>query len=204
MQSVAPAAPRHQAARELVDDDHLAVVDHVVHVQLEQRVGAQPLMDVVEQRHVRRVVQPVRSRDQPVGEHVLGLGHAGLGQLRGLVLLIDEVVAGRFERFAILGLDVALRHRAGRELGNDAVDFVIEVGGFLGRTGNDERRPRFVDQDAVDFVDDGEMVAALDEAREVELHVVAQVVEPELVVGAVGDVRRGRRPAVPRRSARAG
>ena len=40
----------------------------------------------------------------------------------------------------------------------------------------------------VDFVDDGVVVTALHVVREVELHVVAQVVEPELVVGAVGDV----------------
>jgi hypothetical protein len=31
-------------------------------------------------------------------------------------------------------------------------------------------------------------VAALHEVREIELHVVAQIVEAELVVGAVGDV----------------
>jgi hypothetical protein len=39
------------------------------------------------------------------------------------------------------------------------------------------------------FVDDGEPVTALHHVLERELHVVAQVVEAELVVGAVGDVR---------------
>src|SRR5215203_3133212 len=38
------------------------------------------------------------------------------------------------------------------------------------------------------LVDDGVVVRALHHRLEVELHVVAQVVEPELVVGAVGDV----------------
>ena len=41
VEAVAPAAPRHQAARELVNDQDLAVLDHVVHVHLEQRVRAQ-------------------------------------------------------------------------------------------------------------------------------------------------------------------
>ena len=45
-----------------------------------------------------------------------------------------------------------------------------------------------VDEDAVDLVDDGEVVPALHEPRDLELHVVAQVVESELVVGPVGDV----------------
>ena len=40
----------------------------------------------------------------------------------------------------------------------------------------------------VDFVDDRVVVAALDHLRALVLHVVAQIVEAELVVGAVGDV----------------
>ena len=47
VQAVAPAPPRHQAAGELVDDDDLAVLHHVVDVAVEQRVGAQRLVDVV-------------------------------------------------------------------------------------------------------------------------------------------------------------
>ena len=40
----------------------------------------------------------------------------------------------------------------------------------------------------VDLVDDREVVSALDHLGELVLHVVAQIVEAELVVGAVGDV----------------
>ena len=74
------------------------------------------------------------------------------------------------------------------ELGNDLIDAVILVGGFFGGAGNDQRRAGFVDEDGVDFVDDGELVAALHAIGEVVFHVVAQIVEAELVVGAVGDV----------------
>ena len=56
--------------------------------------------------------------------------------------------------------------------------------------GDDQRRPRLVDQDRVDLVDDREGVAALDEPVLRDGHVVAQVVEAELGVGAVRDVRR--------------
>ena len=133
-------------------------------------------------------VQPARTLSQAVAEHALGFGHAGFSQRDGLVLFVDEVVARLLELFAVLGLDVALGDRAGRQLRDDAIDFVVEIGRFLGRTGNDERRPRFVDEDAVDFVDDGVVVASLHVLREVELHVVAQVVEAELVVRPVRDV----------------
>src|SRR5258708_11598057 len=53
MQAVAPAPSRHQAAGKLVDDDDLAVLHHVIDVALEDDMGAQRLVDVVEQRHVR-------------------------------------------------------------------------------------------------------------------------------------------------------
>ena len=53
---------------------------------------------------------------------------------------------------------------------------------------NDEGRARLVDQDRVDLVDDGVMVAPLDAVLPMSRHVVAQVVEAELVVRAVGDV----------------
>ncbi len=186
VQPVAPPAPRHQAARELVDDDDLAVLDHVVHVEAVERVGTQRLVDVVEQRHVGRVVQAAWL--QPVRQHLFGPGHPAFGERDGLVLLVLDEVAGGFEPVAVLALGVAARHRARLELRDDAVDLVVEVGRLLGRSRDDERRPGLVDQDAVDFVHDREMVPALDEVREVELHVVAQVVEAELVVGPVGDV----------------
>ena len=186
MQPVAPPASRHQAARELVDDDDFAVLDHVVHVQAEERVGAQGLVDVVEQGHVHGIVEAARLH--AVGQQLLGLGHAALGQRHGLVFLVDEVVAGRLEPFPILGLGVPPRHGAGRQPRDHAVDLVVEIGGLVGGPRDDERRPGFVDQDAVDLVDHREAVPALDVAGQLELHVVAEVVEAELVVGAVRDV----------------
>ncbi len=104
------------------------------------------------------------------------------------MLFVDDVIAGLLERLAIFGLGVALRLGARLQAGDDAVDFVVEIGRRLCRPGNDEGGSRFVDQDAVDFVDDREVVPTLDVLRQLELHVVAEVVEPEFVVGPVGDV----------------
>ncbi len=81
------------------------------------------------------------------------------------------------------------------QLGDDLVDSIVFIGRFFGRPGNNQRRARFVDQDRVHFVDDPELVPALHALREIVFHVVAQVVESEFVVRAVGDVRRvGRAP----------
>ena len=124
-------------------------------------MGTQTLVNVMEQRHVGGIVETVRPRHEAVGEHLLGFRHAGLRQRDRLVFLIDDVVAGLFQLFAFLGLDVALSNRAFLEPRNNPIDFVIQVGGFLSRAGDDQRCSRFVDQDAVDFVDDRVVVAAL-------------------------------------------
>ena len=70
----------------------------------------------------------------------------------------------------------------------EAGEGVVGLGGLLGGAGDDQRRARLVDQDVVDLVDDREVVAALDAVLERVGHVVAQVVEAELRVGAVDDV----------------
>ena len=64
----------------------------------------------------------------------------------------------------------------------------VELGIVLGRAGDDQRRARLVDQDRIDLVDDRVMERPMDHVLEPELHVVAEIVEAELVVGAVGDV----------------
>ena len=71
---------------------------------------------------------------------------------------------------------------------HDAVDDSIEVGPVFGGARNDQRRAGLIDQDRVDLVDDGEVVAALDHLVGRIDQIVAQIVEAELVVGAIGDV----------------
>ena len=70
--------------------------------------------------------------------------------------------------------------------------------GVLGRAGDDQRRTGLVHQDRVDLVHDRELVVALHAVVQGEGHVVAQVVEAELVVGAVGDVAGVRDPPLRR------
>jgi hypothetical protein len=89
VQAIAPAAARHQAAGELVDDDHLAVLDHVLDVEVVVDVRAQALLHVVEQRHVGRVVEPAGL--QPMGEQLLGVRHALFGE-RHAVLFFSSTV----------------------------------------------------------------------------------------------------------------
>jgi acylphosphatase len=96
--------------------------------------------------------------------------HARVGQHGRVGLLVDGVV------------DVLAQGR------DDAVDLAVQIGRGFARTRNDERRARLVDEDGVHFVHDGEVEVALHVALDGLLHVVAQVIEAEFRVGAVGDV----------------
>ena len=96
-----------------------------------------------------------------------------------------DALVGRHDRaLRLVDLVVALALQAL----HDARELVVEVGGVGDLTGDDERRARLVDEDRVDLVDDREVVAALGLLFARVAHVVAQVVEAELVVRAVGDV----------------
>ncbi len=55
VQTLAPAPPFHDAARELVDDLHLALLDDVVDVALVERLGLQGLLQVVDEDDVARI-----------------------------------------------------------------------------------------------------------------------------------------------------
>ena len=181
VEALAPAPARHLAAGELVDDDDLAVLDDVVAVALVERVGAQRLLEVAGEARVG-VVHVLDA------EPALHLVDALLGRGDGLVLEVDEVVAALL---VALGPRLQPRHEPGER--------EVQVGRLLGLAADDQRRPRLVDEDVVDLVDDREAALALHPLVELDDHVVAQVVEPELVVRAVGDVRgvglAARRPA---------
>ena len=178
--------PGHGAAGELVDDDDLAVADDVLHVPLEQGVGAQRRVDMVHQGDVGGVVEALPLRQQPhLGQHLLDLLVAVLAQEDLAGLLVHREVAGAEVRLALLVGDGGLAGQAR----DDAVDLLVEVGVALGGPGDDQRGAGLVDQDGVHLVDDGVEGVALDPLLGREGHVVAQVVEAELVVGAVGDVR---------------
>src|SRR5208283_3556804 len=113
-------------------------------------------------------------------EQALNFFPAFIGDRDAAVFFIHHVIAGVL--LGLAGSDVNLLTLF--EFGNDAIDFGIFVGGFFAGARDDERGAGFVDEDGIDFVDDGKIVAALHAIVQVELHVVAEIVETELVVGA--------------------
>ncbi len=164
VQALRPAPSLHDAPGELVHDLHLAVGHHVVDVAVEQELGFQRLLQVVGQLPGRVGVDVVDA------QHRLHLLKAALGGGDGLLRLVH--------------LEVLVADEAGHHAG----ELVVGLGGLGTGAGDDQRRARLVDEDGVDLVHDGEVVPPLHAAVGAGDHVVAQVVEAELGVGAVGDV----------------
>ncbi len=89
VEAVGPAAPGHEAAGESVDDDDLAVLDHVVHIALVEGVGFDRGFDVVLQVPVFGVGDVVDAQELFDGYP------AFVGDADGAVFFIDHVVAGK-------------------------------------------------------------------------------------------------------------
>ena len=166
VEAVGPAAPVHRAAGELVDDDDLVVLQEVLLTPAVERVRFERLVHVVNGLDVADVVEVIEA------EALLHLLHTLVRERDGAVLLVHGEVF------------------LADQVDDDVVDLVVDVLGEARLPRDDERRAGLVDEDRVDLVDDRVVEAALHHAPERGHHVVAQVVEPELVVRAVGDVAR--------------
>ena len=180
VQALIVAAADHQAAGELVHDDDFAVLDHVVDVLFHDAVGLDGLLDVVHQGHVLGGGQVLYL------EVFLGLLDAAGGQGGGLVLFVHHIVAVGLVVSLLFALQ--LHHHALAQRADELVHLGVEGGGVLPAARDDQGGAGLVDEDGVHLVHDGVGMAALDHVGLVGHHVVAQVVETELVVGAVGDI----------------
>ena len=180
VEALAVPAAEHEPAGELVDDDDLAVLDDVVDVLFHHAVGLDGLVDVVVEGGILRIGEVLHVE---VG---LRLGDAPGGEGGGPRLLVYHVVCVQVH--VLLGLLVGLGDDQLLQPPDKHLRHVVHLGGFLPHAGDDEGGPGLVDEDGVHLVHDGKVVAPLDQLPGVEGHVVPQVVEAHLVVGAVGDV----------------
>ena len=136
-------------------------------------MGLERVVDQVRPFHVAGRVEALHAGQ------LLGGAHALVGEMDRVLLFLD------------LEVDVLL------QLPGDPVGLGVAGHVVVGRAGDDQRRAGFVDEDVVHFVDDREVQRTLRLLHVLVVlrivagggpHVVAQIVEAELVVRAVGDV----------------
>ena len=187
MQALGIAAAQHQAAGELIHDDDLPVLDYIVGVPLHTAVGLDGLIDMVQQGGVFRVGKVAAA------EILLRLGHAPGGDGGGVCLFVHDIIGGDV---LLALLFVHLHQRQGRQRPGKELRLPVKVGGFVALAGDDQRRPGFIDEDGVHLVHHGEVEGPLDHVLLEDAHIVPQVVEAHLVVGAVGHIGGIGRPAL--------
>ena len=164
VQALVVAAAKHQAAGELVHDDDLAVLDHIVHIPLHDAPGPDGLVDVVVQGGVLRVGEVL---DVEIG---LRLGNALGGQGDVLSLLLHDIVGVGvliLELF-VVGLGDTLALQAGHK----PVHLGVQRSGLLPLAGDDQGGAGLIDEDRVHLVHDGKALAPLDQIPVINGHIV--------------------------------
>ena len=181
MQALGVAAALHDTTGELIDDLNLAVGDHVLLVAVEHVLGLQRLLQVVDQLAGEIGIDVIDT------QAALNLLKAALGGGNGVLGLVHDIVARGLH--VLGGGEHVVRHvLAALKAAHGTREVLVGAGGLGAGTRDDQWGPGLIDQDGVDLVDDGVVVTALHALLGAGDHVVAQVVETELGVGAVGDV----------------
>ena len=182
MQTFGPATASHGATCVFIDDNDLVILDDVIHVALKQGMRPQRRIDVVQQGDVGGGEERVLFAQQAIlfqqlfDKDLSGFGQQGLTGL--LVNCVMTVTAILFAIFLILLL----------QQGNQLVDLNVEGRAIFGGPGDDQRSPRFIDEDRVDFIHQRIVERTLHTLIRRKSHVVTQIVETKFVVGPVGDV----------------
>ena len=118
-------------------------------------------------------------------EKLLRLLNALCGQIDNLILLINDKISGLLLLDSHDGIDLGeiLHVLASGHLLRQNVTGLIDSGGFVALSGNDQRSSCFIDQDGVHLIDDGIVQTAQNQLILVDRHVITQ-----LVVGHIGDI----------------
>ncbi len=125
VQPLAPAATGHGTAGVLIHDDDLTTLNNVVHVLLEQVMGPECRMDVVQQAQIGCRVEAVALLEQPLlQQQLLDLLVPHLGQLHLPGLLVDDEITGGLAVFPSFPLV---------QFGDQRIDRLIELGAVLSR-----------------------------------------------------------------------
>ena len=136
MKAIRPAPPSQGAAGKFINDDHFLVADDVINIALEQGMRAQRSIQMMDDGQVvGRIQRIVAGEDAVTAQQLLGMLHAGFGQMHLLLFFIHPVIALAF----FTGLLDQTR--------NDFVGAQVQFWRFVGLAGDDQRRARFIDQD---------------------------------------------------------
>ena len=177
VQTIGPAATAHQSTGELINNHHFIVLHHVLLIAIEQMVRAQCRRQVMHQQNVGRFVQAVPFSQQPgLRQNAFGTFVAFFCQQNLVGFFIHPEIARAIFCFTT------------RERRGQCIHPNVQLGMVFGLARDNQRRAGFIDQNRIDFIDDGVMQFALYAILHVVHHVVAQIIKTEFVVGTVSNI----------------
>ena len=159
MQTFAPATPGHQSSGELINDNDLAFLHHVVLVAVVNVVCAQCCIKVMNQRDIGRVIQRSPFRNQThAKENALSVFMPLLSQEHLVRFFVDGEVARRDDAFPGAGIRLTLLTR---HLRHNLVHRQVHGRVVFSLAADDQRCTGLVDQDGVNLVNDGKVQTTL-------------------------------------------
>ena len=75
-----------------------------------------------------------------------------------------------------------------QHLRDQQIDGLIQLRPILRWARNDQRCPRFIDQNGIDFIHNSKVVSALIHLVQLRFHIVTQIVKAQLIVGGIGHI----------------
>ena len=184
MKTLGITAADHQAAGELIHNEYLAVLYHIILILGEQGVGPKSLLDIMVQLRIFRIGQRLHF------EPGFGFGNALRCQLNGAATDIAHVVAALhlLDAHELIGFAHVLHIFAPGQAADEPVGLPVHFGAFLSLAADDQGSTGFIDEDGVHLVHNGIVQIPLDHGFLIDHHVVPQIVKSKFVIGAVGDI----------------
>ena len=185
MYAVRPAPTLHGSAGVFIDDHDRSVLYDVFNIPLKEHMRFEGGVHMVKKREVvRRVEAVVLLQQAELPQSLLHQGMTALGEFNLAILLINEEITFLNE-FVVIGRAADLPLEPGCNL----VHAHIKLGAAFGGPRNNQGSARLINENGVHLINNRVAQASLHPLAGGKRHVVAQVIEPEFVVGTVGDVR---------------
>ncbi len=179
MQTVGIASARHNSAGKSVYNNNLSVFYDIIDIKLHYASCSKSIVNIVHKLNVLRVAYICNT------EMSLRFFDAVCSQNRAFCLFVNNII---LDNILIRFFRIEFLYAITFKLANKTIRSAVHIAALLALSGNDKGSSRFVYKYAVYLVNYCESVPALNEMLFVNDHIVTQIIEPEFVIGSIGDV----------------
>jgi len=175
------------APGKFIDNLHLSVLHHVVNVQMKKLVGFQRLRKIMYVFKISLVNNGPLDKTTLL-QNLLNDGKPLVAKGNVFIFFIDLVIADNLFPLGFIGVLAVFLFVDFLQAAQKPVNLGEFKGVVLRGAGNDQRCAGFVDKDGIDLINNAIVMAPLYPSFHFAVHIVAQIIKAEFVVGSVSDV----------------